>query len=87
LINPREPRFERKSSGWQEKREGRTGSTVERFDEPAGDFRRNPSGRADFARPLRRRACPICRIALRAAPSGSGKIGSVAAAGVYQTGS
>jgi hypothetical protein len=71
--------FRAKIGHWQEKREERTGSTVERFDEPAGDFRRSPSGRADFARPLRRRACPYCRYGLRPAPAGSGKIGSVAA--------
>jgi hypothetical protein len=74
-----EPRFARKSPEWQEKREERIGNTVERFDAPVGDFRRNPSGRADFARPVRCRACPMCRIARRAAPAGSGKIGSVAA--------
>jgi len=36
-----------------------SGNTIERFDEPESDFRRNPSGRADFARPVRRRACPM----------------------------
>jgi hypothetical protein len=50
-----------------------SGNTVERFDTPENDFRRNPSGRADFARPVCRRACPMCRIALRAAPAGSGQ--------------
>jgi hypothetical protein len=33
--------------------------TVERFDEPDGDFRRNPPGRADFARPVRRSPSPM----------------------------
>ena len=64
-----------------------SGNTVERFDAPEDDFRRNPSGRADFDRLVRRRACPMCRIALRAAPAGSGKIGGVAAMTIIETGS
>ena len=36
-----------------------SGNTVERFDAPEGDFCRNPTGRAEFARPVRRRAGPM----------------------------
>jgi hypothetical protein len=34
----------------REKGEERIGNTVEPFDEPGGDFRRNPKGRGPFAR-------------------------------------
>lgn len=33
-----------------------SGHTVEGRDEPAGDFRRSPQGRASFGPPVRRRA-------------------------------
>jgi hypothetical protein len=39
-----------KSLAGQEKSKERIGHTVERFDEPGGDFRCNPKGRALFVR-------------------------------------
>jgi hypothetical protein len=39
-----------KSPSGQEKGEERIGNTVEPFDEPGGDFRRNPKGRGSFGR-------------------------------------
>jgi hypothetical protein len=39
-----------KSLAGQEKREERTGNTVERFDEPGSDFRCNLKGRGPFGR-------------------------------------
>jgi hypothetical protein len=39
-----------KSLAGQEKGEERIGNTVEPFDKPGGDFRRNPQGRRSFAR-------------------------------------
>ncbi|HWF65083.1 MAG TPA: hypothetical protein VN685_10765 [Rhizomicrobium sp.] len=33
---------------WQEKGEGRIGNTAEPFDEPVGQFSRNPKGRGPF---------------------------------------
>jgi hypothetical protein len=39
-----------KSRAGQEKGEERIGNTVEPFDEPGGDFRRNPKGRGHFDR-------------------------------------
>jgi hypothetical protein len=39
-----------KSLAGQEKGEERIGNTVEPFDEPGGDFRRNPKGRGPFGR-------------------------------------
>jgi hypothetical protein len=64
---------------WQEEAEERVGNTVEAFDAPEADFRRNPSGRAEFGRPVRRDAWPMSRIDPRAAPAGAAKFGSVAA--------
>jgi len=39
-----------KSPSGQENGEERIGDTVEPFDEPGGDFRRNPKGRGSFGR-------------------------------------
>jgi hypothetical protein len=39
-----------KSRFGQEKGEERIGNTVEPFDEPGRDFRRNPKGRGSFGR-------------------------------------
>jgi hypothetical protein len=39
-----------KSLDGQEKGEERIGNTVKPFDEPGGDFRRNPKGRGPFGR-------------------------------------
>jgi hypothetical protein len=47
-----------KSHAGQEKGEERIGNTVEPFDEPGGDFRRNPKGRWAF-RPLWRRCSSL----------------------------
>jgi hypothetical protein len=41
---------------WKERREERIGNTGERLDVPVGHFRPTPSGRAGFARPVRRAA-------------------------------
>ncbi len=69
LHSPREPRFERKSPDGRWSGDSRdrpksvSGNTVEGFDELAGDFHRNPSGRADFARVAALARCPTSRYA------------------------
>ena len=67
LHSPREPRCVRKSSCGRRSAKSVSGNTVERFDEPEGDFRRNPKGRAAFGRlPCRLSLVDVQSIALLA---------------------
>ncbi len=59
LNNGQEPRFEGKSPHGRRNAKIVSGDTVERCDAPGGDFRRNPPGRADCARPVRRSPSPM----------------------------